>query len=194
MRTWSAKEFGDCIEYDSFQHGNARGVERLFKMRLVPYENEQNSVQFSNQNLQPMSSTLSEIMFFFILVNWRRLVSWHCSDWFILRHGTLFFFERLSYWGMSKVCFMDSWKARMMMLRTTGLEKARWWIVLYALLCCDGTGFKCEHIWVTVFGLVSDCSVSGISARCPRCHCNITEIQRVSCSFEEENETKSWYY
>ena len=186
------------------QYGNYRGVlERLFKMRLVPIrERAQNPVQFSNQNLQLMSSTLSEMMFFLIpLVNWTRLrVLTSVVTGFILRHGTRFFlFGKTFVLGYVKsLLLMDSSESNKDddVKNNQVSKKAR---TMDCAICGTSSvvmahqGSQCEHIfcYMCVFGLVSDCSVSGISARCPRCHCNITEIQRVSCSFEDENETKS---
>ena len=183
------------------QYGNYRGVlERMLKLRLVPFrEREQNPVQFSNQNLQLMSSTLSEMMFFLIpLVNWTRLrVLTSMISGFVLRHGTRFFRSVMTFVSgyVKSLLVMDSSETNKESNENED-EQCSQDRIMNCAICGTSSvvmahrGSQCEHIfcYMCVFGLVSDCSISGLTARCPRCHCNINEIKRLRCSFDDDDD------
>jgi len=188
------------------QYGNYRDVlERLLRMRLVPIrERAQNPVQFSNQNLQLMSSTLSEMMFFVIpLVNWTRIrVFTSFATGFVLRHGT---------WLVRVIKTHVSGYIRSLLLLDSeeeeeeddnnkvvdeGKQSKEHKKMMRCAVCGTSSvvmahrGSQCDHIfcYVCVYGLVSECTESGISARCPRCHCNLSNIIRHDNCFVNDDD------
>ncbi len=174
------------------QYGNYRNIiERLLRMKLVPIrERAQNPVQFANQNLQLMSSTLSEVMFFIIpLVNWTRLrVMTYFLTSFVLRHGTRFVrFVKTYAVKYYKSFILDTSSSNddnNSKSNSTDETEDR------DMMCCaicgvssvvmEHRGTQCDHrfCYVCVFRCVSECEQTGISAKCPRCYCVLTNVSR----------------